>query len=117
MQKKLSLLFIRFAPFLLAISVLLKTLALYCVPSLVAIEVIDVIIKLLILIGFIILSHTFIFCIYHRILLYCIIVCYLLYLIHVAVGVNTFLIALFSFLTIVTIVLMCIVIYTYLKQK
>lgn len=117
MLKKLSLIFIRFAPFLLAISVLSNILLYYCPISLIIIETIDISAKVLMIVGFIILSLTFKFCIYHRILLYCVLICYLIYLFNNIVGINVFSIALITFFAIATIILMIVVIYVYLKQK
>lgn len=117
MLKKLSLIFIRFAPFLLAISVLSTILLYYCPISLILIETIDIGAKVLMIVGFIILSLTFKFCIYHRILLYCVLICYLIYLFNNIVGINIFSIALITFFAIATIILMIVVIYVYLKQK
>ena len=117
MLKKLSLIFIRFAPFLLALSVLSKILLYYCTISLIIIETIDIAAKILMVIGFIILSLTFKFCIYHRILLYCVLICYLLYLLNNVIGTNVFITALVTSFAVVTIILMIVVIYIYLKQK
>lgn len=117
MLKKLSLIFIRFAPFLLALSVLSKILLYYCTISLIIIETIDIAAKILMVIGFIILSLTFKFYIYHRILLYCVLICYLLYLLNNIIGINVFITALVTSFAVVTIILMIVVIYIYLKQK
>lgn len=79
MLKKLSLIFIRFAPFLLALNILFKILLRYYTISTVIISCVDLVTVMVVLIGLIVLSLTFKFCIYHRILLYCVLVCYLLH--------------------------------------
>ena len=82
MLKKLSLIFIRFAPFLLALNILFKILLRYYTISTVIISCVDLVTVMVVLIGLIVLSLTFKFCIYHRILLYCVLVCYLLHFVN-----------------------------------
>lgn len=90
MLKKLSLIFIRFAPFLLALNILFKILLRYYTISTVIISCVDLVTVMVVLIGLIVLSLTFKFCIYHRILLYCVLVCYLLHFVNNILGINFF---------------------------
>lgn len=117
MLRKLSLIFIRFTPLLLALNVLLKIAFYYYTISPIVISCVDVATSIVILVGFIILSFTFKFCIYHRILLYCVLTCYLLCLINSILGISFFITMLICFFTSVTILSIVCVIYTYLKQK
>nr|DAH01268.1 MAG TPA: cobalt/magnesium transport protein [Crassvirales sp.] len=117
MLKKLSLIFIRFAPFLLALNILFKILLRYYTVSTVIISCVDLVTVIMVLVGLIILSFTFKFCIYHRILLYCVLVCYLLHFVNNILGMNFFVAILTYFFAMIVITLMIIVIYTYLKEK
>lgn len=65
MLRKLSIIFIRLAPVLLAIKILVLLLAEYFVVSSLLIGLVSSITDLLIAIGLLILSLTFKFCIYH----------------------------------------------------
>ena len=118
MLEKLSLIFIRFAPFLLALNILFKILLLrYYTISTVIISCVDLVTVMVVLIGLIVLSLTFKFCIYHRILLYCVLVCYLLHFVNNILGINFFVTVLTYFFMMIVITLMIIIIYTYLKEK
>lgn len=117
MSKKLSLIFIRFAPFLLALNILFKILLRYYTISTVIISCVDLVTVMVVLIGLIVLSLTFKFCIYHRILLYCVLVCYLLHFVNNILGINFFVTVLTYFFVMIVITLMIIIIYTYLKEK
>lgn len=117
MLKKLSLIFIRFATFLLALNILFKILLRYYTVSTVIISCVDLVTVIMVLVGLIILSFTFKFCIYPRILLYCVLVCYLLHFVNNILGMNFFVAILTYFFAMIVITLMIIVIYTYLKEK
>lgn len=117
MLKKLSLIFIRFAPFLLALNILFKILLRYYTISTVIISCVDLVTVMVVLIGLIVLSLTFKLCIYHRILLYCVLVCYLLHFVNNILGINFFVTVLTHFFVMIVITLMIIIIYTYLKEK
>lgn len=69
MLRKLSIIFIRLAPVLLAIKILVLLLAEYFVVSSLLIGLVSSITDLLIAIGLLILSLTFKFCIYHRLII------------------------------------------------
>lgn len=117
MLKKLSLIFIRFTPLLLALNVLFKIAFYYYTISPIVIDCVDVATSIVILVGFIILSFTFKFCIYHRILLYCVLICCLLCLINSILGISFFITMLIYFFVGATILSIVCVIYVYLKQK
>lgn len=117
MLKKLSLIFICFAPFLLALNILFKILLRYYTISTVIISCVDLVTVMVVLIGLIVLSLTFKFCIYHRILLYCVLVCHLLHFVNNILGINFFVTVLTYFFVMIVITLMIIIIYTYLKEK
>lgn len=117
MLRKLSLIFIRFTPLLLALNVLLKIAFYYYTISPTVINCVGIVTKVIILIGFIILSLTFKFCVYHRVLIYCVLICYLLCLANSVLGVNFFITTLIYFFAGATILSVVCVIYVYLKQK
>lgn len=77
MLRKLSIIFIRLAPVLLAIKILVLLLAEYFVVSSLLIGLVSSITDLLIAIGLLILSLTFKFCIYHRLIIYYVFVSYI----------------------------------------
>lgn len=81
MLRKLSIIFIRLAPVLLAIKILILLLAEYFVVSSLLIGLVSSITDLLIAIGLLILSLTFKFCIYHRLIIYYVFVSYISYII------------------------------------
>lgn len=83
MLRKLSIIFIRLAPVLLAIKILILLLAKYFVVSSLLIELVSSITDLLIAIGLLILSLTFKFCIYHRLIIYYVFVSYISYIISI----------------------------------
>lgn len=77
MLRKLSIIFIRLAPVLLAVKILILLLAEYFVVSSLLIGLVSSITDLLIAIGLLILSLTFKFCIYHRLIIYYVFVSYI----------------------------------------
>lgn len=91
MLRKLSIIFIRLAPVLLAIKILVLLLAEYFVVSSLLIGLVSSITDLLIAIGLLILSLTFKFCIYHRLIIYYVFVSYISYIVSIFLVVYTYL--------------------------
>lgn len=87
MLRKLSIIFIRLAPVLLAIKILVLLLAEYFVVSSLLIGLVSSITDLLIAIGLLILSLTFKFCIYHRLIIYYVFVSYISYIVSILFGI------------------------------
>lgn len=81
MLRKFGIIFIKLAPVLLAIKILILLLAKYFVVSSLLIELVSSITDLLIAIGLLILSLTFKFRIYHRLIIYYVFVSYISYII------------------------------------
>lgn len=117
MLKKLSLIFIRYVPLILALNILLRLVLRFCTISTLIVYCVDVITQIVITIGFIILSFTFKFCIYHRILLYYVLVCYLIHLYDYIIRIDMLLSVLIYFFVLVIIMQTFITIYIYLRQK
>lgn len=116
MLRKLSIIFIRLAPVLLAIKILILLLAEYFVVSSLLIGLVSSITDLLIAIGLLILSLTFKFCIYHRLIIYYVFVSYISYIVSILFGfslTNVIFVSLFLCLTIIIIIFL--VVYTYLR--
>lgn len=108
MLRKLSIIFIRLAPVLLAIKILVLLLAEYFVVSSLLIGLVSSITDLLIAIGLLILSLTFKFCIYHRLIIYYVFVSYISYIVSILFGfslTNIIFVSLFLCLTIIIIFL------------
>lgn len=80
MLRKFGIIFIKLALVLLAIKILILLLAKYFVVSSLLIELVSSITDLLIAIGLLILSLTFKFCIYHRLIIYYVFVSYISYI-------------------------------------
>lgn len=85
MLKKVTLTFVKFIPFVLIGLIFLKYVLL-CIFFSMEDEwfigdawYIDTAITIILIVGFIILSHTFKFCVYHRLPLYCLIGYYIIY--------------------------------------
>lgn len=104
MLRKLSIIFIRLAPVLLVIKILVLLLAEYFVVSSLLIGLVSSITDLLIAIGLLILSLTFKFCIYHRLIIYYVFVSYISYIVSILFGfslTNIIFVSLFLCLTII----------------
>lgn len=86
MLRKFGIIFIKLAPVLLAIKILILLLAKYFVVSSLLIELVSSITDLLIAIGLLILSLTFKFCIYHRLIIYYVFVSYISYIIRIFIN-------------------------------
>lgn len=122
MLRKLSIIFIRLAPVLLAVKILILLLAEYFVVSSLLIGLVSSITDLLIAIGLLILSLTFKFCIYHRLIIYYVFVSYISYIIsYISYIISilfefslTNIVFISSFLCL-TIIVIFLVVYTYLR--
>ena len=86
MLKKLSLLFIKISSSILALDLFLKLMLIYFPIDLLWIEVIDTISKMMLSIGFVVLSIIFKYCWYHRSLFYIVIFGNILYLIYLYIS-------------------------------
>lgn len=116
MLRKLSIIFIRLAPVLLAIKILILLLAEYFVVSSLLIGLVSSITDLLIAIGLLILSLTFKFCIYHRLIIYYVFVSYISYIVSILFGFSlTNIIIFVSLFLCLTIIIIFLVVYTYLR--
>lgn len=114
MLRKLSIIFIRLALVLLAIKILILLLAEYFVVSSLLIGLVSSITDLLIAIGLLILSLTFKFCIYHRLIIYYVFVSYISYISILFEFSLTNIVFISSFLCL-TIIVIFLVVYTYLR--
>jgi len=112
MLRKLSIIFIRLAPVLLAIKILILLLAKYFVVSSLLIELVSSITDLLIAIGLLIL---FKFCIYHRLIIYYVFVSYISYIISILFEFSLTNIVFISSFLCLTIIVIFLVVYTYLR--
>lgn len=115
MLRKLSIIFIRLAPVLLAIKILVLLLAEYFVVSSLLIGLVSSITDLLIAIGLLILSLTFKFCIYHRPIIYYVFVSYISYIVSILFGFSLTNIIFVSLFLCLTIIVIFLVVYTYLR--
>lgn len=115
MLRKLSIIFIRLAPVLLAIKILVLLLAEYFVVSSLLIGLVSSITDLLIAIGLLILSLTFKFCIYHRLIIYYVFVSYISYIVSILFGFSLTNIIFVSLFLCLTIIVIFLVVYTYLR--
>lgn len=108
MLRKLSIIFIRLAPVLLAIKILILLLAEYFVVS-------SLLIGLVSSIGLLILSLTFKFCIYHRLIIYYVFVSYISYIVSILFGFSLTNVIFVSLFLCLTIIIIFLVVYTYLR--
>lgn len=115
MLRKLSIIFIRLAPVLLVIKILVLLLAEYFVVSSLLIGLVSSITDLLIAIGLLILSLTFKFCIYHRLIIYYVFVSYISYIVSILFGFSLTNIIFVSLFLCLTIIVIFLVVYTYLR--
>lgn len=115
MLKKLSLIFIRFIPVFLALKIFMIITASYLSISVLLIDVINLIVDVLSAVGILILSLTFKFCIYHRLMIDYIFISYLFYLSCIMFNISLTNIAFLSTFLIITFIIIGLVIYTYLK--
>lgn len=117
MLRKLSIIFIRLAPVLLAIKILVLLLAEYFVVSSLLIGLVSSITDLLNAIGLLILSLTFKFCIYHRLIIYYVFVSYISYIVSILFGFSLTNIIFVSLFLCLTIIVIFLVVYTYLRLE
>lgn len=115
MLRKLSIIFIRLAPVLLVIKILILLLAEYFVVSSLLIGLVSSITDLLIAIGLLILSLTFKFCIYHRLIIYYVFVSYISYIVSILFGFSLTNVIFVSLFLCLTIIIIFLVVYTYLR--
>ena len=107
--------FIRLVPVLLAVKILILLLAEYFVVSSLLIGLVSSITDLLIAIGLLILSLTFKFCIYHRLIIYYVFVSYISYIISILFEFSLTNIVFISSFLCLTIIVIFLVVYTYLR--
>lgn len=115
MLRKFGIIFIKLASVLLAIKILILLLAKYFVVSSLLIELVSSITDLLIAIGLLILSLTFKFCIYHRLIIYYVFVSYISYIISILFEFSLTNIVFISSFLCLTIIVIFLVVYTYLR--
>ena len=117
MLKKLSLIFIKISSSILALGLFLKLMLIYFPINLLWIEVIDIISKMVLSIGFVILSIIFKYCWYHRSLFYIVIICNILYLLYLIITIDVIIMLYFTLILIISIIVMFIIIYFYLNGR
>ena len=98
MLRKFGIIFIKLAPVLLAIKILILLLAKYFIA-----------------IGLLILPLTFKFCIYHRLIIYYVFVSYISYIISILFEFSLTNIVFISSFLCLTIIVIFLVVYTYLR--
>lgn len=125
MLKKLSLIFIKISSSILALDLFLKLVLIYFPIDLFWIKVIDIVTKMILCIGFVILSFVFKYCTYHRSLLYIVIfgnILYLIYLIDLYISefkddpIDIIIVVYAIYFILITIIIIFISIYYYLKH-
>lgn len=116
-MRKFSLIFIKISSSILALDLFLKLVLIYFPINLLWIEVIDTISKMILSIGFVILSFIFKYCWYHRSLFYIVIVSNILYLIYLFITLDITMIIYFIFGLIISIIVMFLIIYFYLNGR
>lgn len=117
MLKKLSLLFIKISSSILALDLFLKLMLIYFPINLLWIEVIDTISKMILSIGFVVLSIIFKYCWYHRSLFYIVIIGNILYLLYLTITIDIIIMLCFMLFLIISIIVMFTIIYFYLNGK
>ena len=117
MLKKLSLLFVKISSSLLALDLFLKLMLIYFPIDLLWIKVIDTITKMVLIIGFMILSYIFKYCGYHRSLFHIVMIGNILYLLHLIITIDITVIIYFIIGLIISITVVSIIIYFYLNGR
>ena len=117
MLKKLSLIFIKISSSILVLDLFLKLMLIYFPINLLWIEVIDIISKMILSIGFVMLSIIFKYCWYHRSLFYIVIICNILYLLYLIMTIDIIIMLYFTLILIISIIVMFIIIYFYLNGR
>lgn len=116
MLKKLSLIFIKISSTILALDLFLKLMLIYFPINLLWIEVIDIISKMVLSIGFVILSYTFKYCGYHRSLFYIVVIGNIIYLSYILTNIDITILVYLIYFILITIIAIFISIYFYLKN-
>ena len=117
MLKKLSLIFIKISSSILALDLFLKLMLIYFPINLLWIEVIDIISKMILSIGFVMLSIIFKYCLHHRSLFYIVIIGNILYLLYLIMTIDVIIMLYFTLILIISIIVMFIIIYFYLNGR
>jgi hypothetical protein len=115
MLKKITLIFIKILPSILALNFLIQISLLYIPVDFKWLEVVDIICNMLFCIIFTVMSFTFKFCKYHRLLLYVVFIGLILYLISLFIPFNLDLFVYFIFGFTVFLLLIFLIIFIYLK--
>lgn len=114
--KKLSLIFIKIIPFVLGFIFLSQMILSYFLVPNYILDTITISGQIITIIGILILSKTFKFCIYHRILLYWIILCLIFYIITFYVDMDIlWIVTIFSILLYIMLITI-LIIYIYLRR-
>lgn len=116
MLKKLTLLFIKISSSIFVLDLFLKLIILYFPINLIWVKIIDIISKIILCIGFIILSFTFKYCGYHRSLFYISFIGYLIYLINLLLTIDITILIYFIIIMIIIIPLTFLIIHLYIKH-
>lgn len=122
MLKRLSLIYLRFIPLLFILDEIIKY---FCGSSIIPtstytklIPSLDIIKEMILVLGFILFSFTFRFCIYHRLILYFVLmmqIAMLIYWLFFSSHIDECMF--FHFLAIFIMVLLVLIIYIYLKKR
>ena len=122
MLKKLSLIFIKISSSILALDLFLKLMLIYFPIDLFWIKVIDIITKMILCIGFVVLSFVFKYCWYHRSLFYIVIFGNILYLIYLYISeiknddIDMIIVVYLVYFILISIIIIFSSIYFYLKR-
>lgn len=114
-MRKFSLIFIKISSSILALDLFLKLMLIYFPINLLWIEVTDIILKMVLGIGLVILSYTFKYCGYHRSLFYIVLLGYIFYLLYLFTILNVFWIVLIIISLLVIILLTFFIIYKHIN--
>lgn len=110
--RKLCIIFIKFIPILFMIDIITKYIIVYFLFSWKYLLYINIMFNIFIILSLILLSITFKFCIYHRLILYVSIIIYLIFIIY-----NTSIFILLIIPIIIVFIIILIIIYNYLHNN
>ena len=116
MLKKLSLLYIKIVPIVLVINILLQTVSNYLFINYNVIKIIEYNNNIIILIGIILLSIVFRFCIYHRIFIYTLMLYYIGQIIILLTN-NVYTFIIVTIILCIMILFILLITHIYLKHK
>lgn len=116
MLKKLSLLYIKIVPIVLVINILLQIVSNYLFINYNVIKIIEYSSDMIILIGIILLSIVFRFCIYHRIFIYTLMLYYISQIIILLTN-NVYTFIIVTIILCITILFILLITHIYLKRK